>query len=86
LPLKEEKEMKEFIESVVKQLVDKPDEVEVKTVEAEQQIIYELTVGEGDFGKVIGKKGRNISALRSLLFAINAKQGGKRARLDVIDQ
>ncbi|MEE9190852.1 MAG: KH domain-containing protein [Candidatus Neomarinimicrobiota bacterium] len=78
--------MKEFIESVVKQLVDKPDEVEVKTVEAEQQIIYELTVGEGDFGKVIGKKGRNISALRSLLFAINAKQGGKRARLDVIDQ
>ncbi|MFC1550577.1 KH domain-containing protein [Candidatus Neomarinimicrobiota bacterium] len=78
--------MKEFIESVVKQLVDKPDEVEVKAVEAEQQIIYELTVGEGDFGKVIGKKGRNISALRSLLFAINAKQGGKRARLDVIDQ
>jgi predicted RNA-binding protein YlqC (UPF0109 family) len=78
--------MKEFIESVVKQLVDKPDEVKVKTVEAEQQIIYELTVGEGDFGKVIGKKGRNISALRSLLFAINAKQGGKRARLDVIDQ
>ena len=48
--------MKEFIESVVKQLVDKPDEVEVKAVEAEQQIIYELTVGEGDFGKVIGKK------------------------------
>lgn len=86
MPLKEEKEMKEFIESVVKQLVDKPDEVKVKTVEAEQQIIYELTVGEGDFGKVIGKKGRNISALRSLLFAINAKQGGKRARLDVIDQ
>jgi hypothetical protein len=78
--------MKEFIEYVVKQLVDKPDEVEVKDVEAEQQIIYELTVGEGDFGKVIGKKGRNISALRSLLFAINAKQGGKRARLDVIDQ
>jgi len=78
--------MKEFIETVVKQLVDKPDEVEVKAVEAEQQIIYELTVGEGDFGKVIGKKGRNISALRSLLFAINAKQGGKRARLDVIDQ
>ncbi len=78
--------MKEFIEYVVKQLVDKPDEVEVKDVEAEQQIIYELTVGEGYFGKVIGKKGRNISALRSLLFAINAKQGGKRARLDVIDQ
>jgi predicted RNA-binding protein YlqC (UPF0109 family) len=78
--------MKEFIETVVKQLVDKPDEVNVNAVEGEQQIIFELTVGDGDFGKVIGKKGRNISALRSLLFAINAKQGGKRARLDVIDK
>ena len=78
--------MKEFIETVVKQLVDKPEEVNVNAVEGEQQIIFELTVGDGDFGKVIGKRGRNISALRSLLFAINAKQGGKRARLDVIDK
>jgi len=78
--------MKEFIETVVKELVDKPKEINVNAVESEQQIIYELTVGEGDFGKVIGKRGRNISALRSLLFAINAKNGGKRARLDVIDK
>ncbi len=77
--------MKEMIEVVVKQLVDKPDEVQVNTVETEQRLIYELTVGEGDYGKVIGKKGRNISALRTLVFAINAKEGGKRARLDVID-
>ncbi len=81
-----EKVMQEFIETVIKQLVDKPDEVNVNAVEGEQQIIFELTVGDGDFGKVIGKKGRNISALRSLLFAINAKNGGKRARLDVIDK
>ncbi len=81
-----EKVMQEFIETVVKQLVDKPDEVNVNTVEGEQQIIFELTVGDGDFGKVIGKKGRNISALRTLLFAINAKNGGKRARIDVVDK
>ena len=81
-----EEEMQEFIDTVVKQLVDKPDEVNVSAVEGEQQIIFELTVGDGDFGKVIGKKGRNISALRTLLFAINAKNGGKRARLDVIDK
>ncbi len=81
-----EKVMQDFIETVVKQLVDKPDEVNVNAVEGEQQIIFELTVGDGDFGKVIGKKGRNISALRSLVFAINAKNGGKRARLDVIDK
>lgn len=79
-------ELQEFILTVVKQLVDKPDEVEVNAVETEKRIIYELTVGEGDYGKVIGKGGKNISALRSLVFAINAKEGGKRARLDVIDQ
>ena len=77
--------MQEFIESVVQQLVDKPDEVNVEAVESEQTIIYELTVGDGDYGKVIGKRGRNISAIRTILFAINAKEGGKRARLEVID-
>ena len=81
-----EERMQEFIDTVVKQLVDKPDEVNVSALEGEQQIIFELTVGDGDFGKVIGKKGRNISALRTLLFAINAKNGGKRARLEVIDK
>ena len=77
--------MLEFIEHAIKLLVDKPDEVNVNIVETEQRIIYELTVGEGDYGKVIGKQGRNISALRTLIFAINAKEGGRRARLDVID-
>ena len=77
--------MQEFIESVVKLLVDKPDEVKVEAVESDQTIIYELTVGDGDYGKVIGKRGRNISAIRTILFAINAKEGGKRARLEVID-
>ena len=77
--------MLEFIEQAIKLLVDKPDEVKVDIVETEQRLIYELTVGEGDYGKVIGQQGRNISALRTLVFAINAKEGGKRARLDVID-
>ena len=77
--------MLECIEQAIKLLVDKPDEVKVSIVETEQRLIYELTVGEGDYGKVIGKQGRNISALRTLVFAINAKEGGKRARLDVID-
>ena len=77
--------MLEFIEQAIKLLVDKPDEVKVDIVETEQRLIYELTVGDGDYGKVIGKHGRNISALRTLIFAINAKEGGKRARLDVID-
>jgi predicted RNA-binding protein YlqC (UPF0109 family) len=77
--------MQEFIESTVKLLVDKPDEVDVQVIETDETILFELRVGDGDFGKVIGKRGRNISAIRTILFAINAKEGGKRAQLEVID-
>ena len=52
--------MLEFIEIAVKLLVDKPDEVKVNIVETEQRVIYELTVGEGDYGKVIGKHGIEV--------------------------
>ena len=78
--------MKDLVMMMAQALVDKPDEVSINPIETEQQIIYELTVGDGDFGKVIGKGGKNISALRSLVFAINAKKRGKRAKLDVIDK
>ena len=77
--------MLEFILQAIKLLVDKPDEVNIEIIETDQILIYELKVGDGDYGKVIGKNGRNISALRTLVFAINAKEGGKRARLDLID-
>ena len=77
--------MLEFILQAIKLLVDKPDKVNIEIIETDQRLIYELTVGDGDYGKVIGKNGRNISALRTLVFAINAKEGGKRARLDLID-
>ncbi|MDD9879938.1 MAG: KH domain-containing protein [Candidatus Marinimicrobia bacterium] len=77
--------MQEFIEYAVKQLVDKPDEVDVQAIESDDTIQFELRVGDGDFGKVIGKRGRNISAIRTILFAINAKEGGKRAQLEIID-
>lgn len=77
--------MLEFIEKAIKLLVDEPDEVNVEIVETEQRLIHELTFGDGDYDKVISKGGRNISALMALVFAVKNKEGGKRARLDVID-
>ena len=77
--------MLEFIEQAIKLLVDKPDEVKVDIVETEQRLIYELTVGDGDLGKVIGKKGKNVNAVRTILSASNAKDGGKRAILEIIE-
>ena len=77
--------MEELLTQIVQAIVDKPDEVEIKVIDTENNKIYELRVGDGDLGKVIGKRGRNICAIRTILFAINAKEGGKRARLEVID-
>ena len=77
--------MKELLIEMIKSIVDKPDEVDITLTESENTIIYELTVGDGDLGKVIGKKGKNINAIRTILSAANAKDGGKRAILEVIE-
>ncbi|MAP66354.1 MAG: RNA-binding protein [Candidatus Marinimicrobia bacterium] len=77
--------MNELLEDIVKAIVDKPDDVKVTLVEGDSTEIYELTVGDGDLGKVIGKKGRNVSAIRTLLSAATAKKGGKRSILEIIE-
>tara|TARA_Y100000996_G_C22528033_1_gene645273 strand:+ start:157 stop:390 length:234 start_codon:yes stop_codon:yes gene_type:complete len=77
--------MEKLLEDIVKSIVDKTDEVKVNVNESEQTIVYELNVGDGDLGKVIGKKGRNVNAIRTLLSASNAKEGGKRAILEIIE-
>ena len=77
--------MQKLLEDMVKSLVDKPDEVKIDINESENTIVYELNVGDGDLGKVIGKKGRNVNAIRTLLSASNAKEGGKRAILEIIE-
>jgi hypothetical protein len=77
--------MKDFVEFVVKKLVDHPEEVKVVQVDSEKTVILELSVKEGDLGKVIGKKGRTARALRTLLTAAAAKQGQKRALLEIIE-
>jgi hypothetical protein len=76
--------MKEFVEYLVKHLVDKPDDVTVTEVEKENVTIYELRVGEGDLGKVIGKGGQHARALRTLLNAATRKMG-RNANLEIIE-
>ena len=77
--------MQELLTNIVKAMVDLPDEVKVNVNESENTIVYELTVGEGDLGKVIGKKGKNVNSIRTILSASNAKEGGKRAILEIIE-
>jgi predicted RNA-binding protein YlqC (UPF0109 family) len=76
--------MKELIEYIAKSLVDNPGEVTVKEVEGEKTTVYELRVGAGDLGKVIGKHGRTARSIRTLLNAA-ATKSGKRAVLEILE-
>ena len=76
--------MKEFVETIAKHLVDKPDEVQVNEIEGERTTVYELRVGDGDLGKVIGKRGQTAKSIRTLLGAASAKTG-KRAVLEILE-
>ena len=76
--------MKQFVEYVVKALVDHPEEVDVKEVDGERVTVFELRLNQTDIGKIIGKSGRTITAIRTLLTSAAAKQG-KRAMLEIIE-
>jgi|TARA_B100000519_G_C13809122_1_gene234897 hypothetical protein len=77
--------MKELLESMIKAIVDSPDDVEIDETESENTTIYELRLGDGDLGKVIGKKGKNIGAIRTIISAATAKEGGKRSIIEIIE-
>ena len=77
-------EEKELIEFIAKRLVDEPNEVSVKVIEGEKSTILELKVSQNDIGKIIGKRGRIASALRTILYAASMKSG-KRVMLEIID-
>ena len=62
----------------------RPDEVVVTEVEGERTTVFELRVGDGDLGKVIGKRGQTAKSIRTLLGAASAKTG-KRAVLEILE-
>ena len=76
--------LKQFLENIIKPIVDKPDEVSITEIEGEAVCIYELQVGAGDYGKIIGKHGQNIKAIRTILSAVSAKVG-KRGVLELLE-
>ena len=69
---------------IVKALVDDVEAVEVREVERKGTLCIEVRVAEGDMGKLIGRQGRTVRALRSLLHAASIKQN-RRYLLDVIE-
>jgi predicted RNA-binding protein YlqC (UPF0109 family) len=76
--------MKEFIEYLIKNLVDKPDAVEVQLVDGEQGTIVEIKVSPDDVAKVVGRQGKTIKSLRTIALTIGARFG-RRVRLELIN-
>lgn len=75
--------MKAFVQDIIKQLVDKPEEVTVTERNDNGAIKIKVKVATDDLGKVIGKRGVNISAIRTLAIAVAAKEKGKRIFIDL---
>jgi predicted RNA-binding protein YlqC (UPF0109 family) len=76
--------LKELIEFIAKALVDNPEDVEVADIAGEQTVVLELRVAKEDLGKVIGKQGRTVKAMRSILSAAASKVR-KRADLEILE-
>jgi len=76
--------MKDLVESIAKALVDRPDDVEVKSVDGSQVTVLELRVHREDLGKVIGRQGRTAKAIRTLLGAAGMKLH-KRFTLEILE-
>jgi uncharacterized protein len=76
--------MKDLIEFMVKALVDDPSAVNITEIAGDKITLYELRVAKSDIGKVIGKRGRTASSIRTIINAVSTKQG-KRAELEIIE-
>jgi len=77
--------MKEFVEYIAKNLVDYPDKVHLNEIGGIHTLIIELAVDKVDIGKIIGKKGKTINAIRTLLMSV-ASRNGIRVSLEIIEE
>ncbi|AGX03837.1 MULTISPECIES: KH domain-containing protein [Bacillaceae] len=76
--------MKELIETIVKPLVDFPDDVRVDVREDDHRVTYQLSVNKSDMGKVIGKQGRVAKSIRTVVYAAGSSQQ-KRIFLEITE-
>ena len=77
--------MQAFLEYVVKGLVEHPDEVTVTPVDRSGMTIYELRLNATDVGRIIGRQGVTINAIRSLLLAGSARKG-LRCAVEIVEE
>ena len=76
--------MKELLTYIVQSLVDNADEVSVTERESGGETVFEVRVAQGDMGKVIGRQGRVVKEIRTLMKAVAQKEG-KRVSVEILD-
>ena len=75
--------MRELVEYLTQSLVSDPDAVSVEEVESGRVVVYEVTVAEDDVGKIIGRQGKVIRAIRTVVKAASTR-AGTRVDVDVV--
>ena len=76
--------MQAYLEYVIKGLVDRPEEVTITPVDRFGMTVYELRLNPADAGKVIGREGNTIHAIRSLM-QVGAAKAGQRCTLELVE-
>ncbi len=76
--------MKDFVEYIVKNLVEHPDDVKIECFEGERGMIVEIRVNSEDVGKVVGKRGSTINAIRTISMMVCARLGRK-VRVELVE-
>lgn len=76
--------MKEFLEFIVRQLVEFPDEVMLSEIPSGKMTIFKLQMRQSDVGRIIGRNGQTIQAIRALLSSSAARHGQK-AALEIVE-
>ncbi|MFO8061696.1 MAG: KH domain-containing protein [bacterium] len=76
--------MKKLLEFVVKSIADRPENVEIYSVEGKKTTLYEIKIDKEDIGKIIGRNGTTLDAINTLLSVASVKKDRK-AVLEIID-
>jgi len=76
--------MKEFLEFVIRQLVEFPDEAMISEIPSGKMTIFKLQLRQSDVGRIIGRNGQTIHAIRALL-ASSAARHGQRASVEIVE-
>ena len=76
--------MKEILQTIIENLVDNPNAVEIKQTDETNSVLFEVKVAESDMGKVIGKQGKTAKSIRTVMKAVAAREH-KRINVEFID-